>query len=122
MAGNYPNDKIDYDQIHTRLTAIYARVMEVREERAKHNPGNVIKGSDLDRKKVLRSRLQSVEDAESGLSYAVWAMGEVLCSIGGTELMHQVMHRFEDEHGGKGAVWLDHRWNDVQARGDIWLA
>ncbi len=122
MVDDYPAEKIDHDQLHKRLSALYARSSQLREENAAQNSPRISRAAELDPNKVLRSRLNSVEDARSGVDYAVWVLGETLCAIGGTALMHLVAGRFEDEHGPRGAVWLDHRWSDVQARGDIWLA
>lgn len=122
MPDNYPAEQVDYRQLLTRLSALYERSLNLREASSSTRQHGVVSASKLDQSKVLRSRLESVEDSLSGTEYAVWAIGETLCAIGGVALMSLVANRFEDEHGSRGAVWLDHRWNDVQARGDIWLA
>jgi hypothetical protein len=107
------------EAIATRLVALHRRVMELREI-VPAAPFPVIWADAM--RPDLRTRLQSVDDAESGLEYAVWLIGETLAHTGGDEAMHAVYGRFEEIAGTRGSSWLDHRWNGVSAPGVLWVA
>lgn len=110
--------------IAERLAKIYHRVMELRADKvATRDPGApfpTIWFGDI--RPDLRSRLNSVDDAESGLEYAVWLIGETLAYTGGDAAMHAVCDLLEAMLGTHAAVWLDHRWNGVTAPGVLWAA
>lgn len=107
-----------------RLSAIYRRVVTLHAQR-EPEPMRVITFAELCAM-PLKSRIASVDDAEFGLDYAAWVIGETLAitggKFGGDPLMHRVFARFEDANGPRGASWLDHRWNGVQAPGVLWAA
>lgn len=112
-------------QIVERLAALYRRVRKIEAEAPRPPPGplSAISFSDL-AQQPLRSRLESVDDATSGLNYGAWCIGEALIAVGGLELMHYVYAAFEDRlaDDGRASSWLDHKWNGVASGDSIWCS
>lgn len=106
--------------IAERLAKIYNRVMELRSAKPAA-PLRVIHVSEFPQQPI-RSRLNSVDGAESGLEYAVWLIGETLAFTGGDAAMHAVYSLFEAMLGGRASSWLGHRWSGVTAPGALWIA
>ena len=110
--------------VANRLSAIYQRVVDLRSQRDQEEI-RVITFAELCAM-PLKSRIASVDDAESGMDYAAWVIGETLAVTAGEAsadaLMHRVFDRFEKANGMRGASWLDHRWNGINAPGVLWAA
>ena len=110
------------EMICDRLEKIYDRVRSLEAEGAK-NRGS--KDSDLPAVMggPILSRLESVDDALSGLRYAVWCIGETLMALHGQNGMDQIMLALEArENGARLSSWLDHRWDGVTDGKSIWCA
>lgn len=111
------------------LASIYRQTRHLREAQAQQQPNGplpMLMLGDI-AKMPLRTRLQSVSDAVSGLDYAAWCIGDTLGSIGGCELMHAVFGMFEDSFGEdttRPSGWLDHRWNGAggSTGGPVWAS
>lgn len=108
-----------------RLVALYKRVRRIQAEAQRRaEPLQIIWSSDI-AKQPLKSRLDCVDDAISGLEYAAWCIGEALCAVGGLALMHHVFALFEEANepdACRAGSWLDHRWSGVCVGDQIWAA
>ncbi len=106
--------------IAERLGKLFRRAMHLRAEKPVA-PLRVVHVSEL-LTNPIRSRLERVEDGESGVNYAAWAIGETVAILGGDVALHEVFNVFERANGTRASSWLDHRWNGVTAVGASWVS
>ena len=111
---NYLGDE-EFNLVVDRLGAIYERLLDMRKPRTAGIALSKIPST-------IRTRIEAVDDAESGLRYAVWCIGETLAATSGMDGLHFTYALFEDRYGERGASWLDHRWDGISVGTVRWVA
>ncbi|TXC71242.1 hypothetical protein FSB78_10000 [Sphingomonas ginsenosidivorax] len=106
--------------IADRLGKLFHRAMTLRDAKT-DTPLRVVHASEL-LQRPMRSRLERVDDAASGIDYAAWLIGETVAVIGGDPALHGVFAAFERAHGTRASSWLDHRWNGISASDGSWVS
>lgn len=106
--------------IAERLSKLFHRAMQLRAE-VQDAPPREVHVSEL-LAPPTRSRLENVDDATTGINYAVWVIGETVAIVGGDAALHAVFGVFENANGACASSWLDHRWNGVTAPGALWVS
>ena len=106
--------------IADRLSKLFHRAMTLRSAKP-DAPLRVVDASELLRIPI-RSRLERVNDAASGIDYAAWLIGETVAIVGGDTALHDVFSIFERANGTRASSWLDHRWNGVTAPNANWVS
>ena len=120
--------KLKHEQLRPiteQVQRIYEQVKKLERQEGADRKVNLPSPIDLTTSPaILPTRLQSVDDAASGLRYAVWNIGLAVAAIGGADALDQLFALVEElePDSARLAVWLDHRWNGVPTGNGEWAA
>lgn len=119
-------DNAKLEPIARQIEKIYRRLRKLEQEKARASGDIGLRAVTFAEMgdEPVRSRLEDVDDAITGLRYAVWNIGLTVAAIGGAEALNELFSIVEasDPNSTKIASWLDHRWDGVPIGNGVWTA